>query len=397
MNLTEREQAIVALLRRDPTIGSEAIAQALGSTRAAVNVHLSNLGKKGVIAGRGYILREQPYVVVVGGANVDVLAHSTERAVPGTSNPGCGSMSPGGVGRNIAENLARLGTPVHLVAAVGTDSLGDGLLAGTADAGVSVDRVVRSPHPTGTYTAVLDADGELLVAIADMAATDELSPEQVDGARDLIASAAYVVLDGNLATGTLAHAHGLAAAAEVPVLLDPVSVPKARRVAGLVVGSGPWFALTPNRDELAALTGLPAGTDQQLLAAARLLHDAGVEHVWVRLGPRGSLLSSADEQRFLPSVETAVDDVTGAGDAMLAAFCHALLGGRPPVEAARFGHAAAALTIAGPHTVRPDLTARLVDRTLTDATSSTTCPRRPPTPPWHSPTRSPKRGPTPPR
>lgn len=371
MNLTEREQEIVALLRRDPMIGSEAIARALGSTRAAVNVHLSNLGKKGVIAGRGYILREQPYVVVVGGANVDVLAHSTARAVPGTSNPGTGAMSPGGVGRNIAENLARLGTRTHLVAAVGSDALGDGLLAATADAGVRVDRVVRSPRATGTYTAVLDVDGELLVAIADMAATDELAPEQIDDARDLIASASFVVLDGNLATRTLNHAHGLAAAAGVPVLLDPVSVPKAQRVAALVSEAAPWFAVTPNRDELAALTGLPAGTDRQLTAATTRLHDQGVEHVWVRLGARGSLLSSTGDQTLLPAVETEVDDVTGAGDAMLAAFCHALITGRPPVEAARFGHAAAALTVAGPHTVRPDLTDRLVDQTLAGLARST--------------------------
>ena len=51
-----------------------------------------------------------------------------------------------------------------------------------------------------------------------------------------------------------------------------------------------------------------------------------------------------------------VVDVTGAGDAMLGAFCHGLLGGVAPVAAARFGHAAAALTVAVPQTVRPDLT-----------------------------------------
>ena len=76
MSLTDREQEIVALLRRDPLIGSEAIAAALGTTRAAVNVHLSNLGKKGVILGRGYVLSEQQSVVVVGGANMDVKARS---------------------------------------------------------------------------------------------------------------------------------------------------------------------------------------------------------------------------------------------------------------------------------------------------------------------------------
>src|SRR5580692_1363365 len=124
------------MLRRDPLIGSEAIAERLGTSRAAVNVHLSNLGKKGVILGRGYILGDRPGAVVIGGANVDVKARSTDRARPATSNPGWASMTPGGVGRNIAENLARLGVRTFLVSAIGRDALGDTLLGQTVAAGV---------------------------------------------------------------------------------------------------------------------------------------------------------------------------------------------------------------------------------------------------------------------
>ncbi|MCW2772370.1 MAG: PfkB domain protein [Nocardioides sp.] len=360
MSLTDREREIVALLRRDPLIGSEALAEALGTTRAAVNVHLSNLGKKGVILGRGYVLSEEPAVVVVGGANMDVKARSTRAAVPATSNPGTGSMAAGGVGRNIAENLARLGTRTHLVAAIGSDGLGDQVLAATSGAGVHVEHVRRSARATGTYTAVLDADGELVVAVADMAATDELSPEQVNAARDLVAAASLVVLDGNLSTATLGFALDLATAAGARVLLEPVSVPKAAALAHLVDADRPLFAITPNRDELAALTDLPTRTDRQVQRATQALHDRGVELVWVRLGDRGSLLSSADGSTELAAVPAEVADVTGAGDAMLAAFCHALLTGSDPAAAAAYGHAAAALTVASPHTVRPDLTDRLV-------------------------------------
>lgn len=360
MSLTEREREIVALLRRDPLLGSEAIAAALGTTRTAVNVHLSNLGKKGVILGRGYVLSEEPAVVVVGGANMDVKARSTRTAVPATSNPGTGSMAAGGVGRNIAENLARLGTRTHLVAAIGSDGLGDQVLAATSGAGVHVEHVRRSARSTGTYTAVLDADGELVVAVADMAATDELAPEQVNAARDLVAAASLVVLDGNLSTATLAFALDLATQAGVRVLLEPVSVPKAAALAHLVTADRPLYAVTPNRDELAALTDLPTRTDRQVATAARALHDRGVELVWVRLGRDGSLLSTASGATALPVVPAEVADVTGAGDAMLAAFCHALLTGADPVDSAAYGHAAAALTVASPHTVRPDLTDRLV-------------------------------------
>jgi pseudouridine kinase len=371
MTLTSREQQIVALLRRDPMIGSQAIADRLGTTRASVNVHLSNLGKKGVVLGRGYLLAAEPGVVVIGGANLDVKARSTAPVTPGTSNPGHGSMAPGGVGRNIAENLARLGTRTHLVTAVGRDGMGDGLLAQTSAAGVRVDYVHRTDLPTGTYTAVFDSDGELVLAVSDMAATAELDPDRINDARDVIAAAELLILDGNLAPATLDLALDIAVAAGVRTILEPVSVPKAAALAAHIMADRPLYAVTPNQGELTALTGLPARTDRQLRVAADDLHQRGVEHVWVRLAGRGSVLSSTGSPvTFLPAVPTTVVDVTGAGDSMLAAFCHAVLEGRDPVEAARFGHVAASLTIASPHTVRPDLTPRLVQAALVHSARS---------------------------
>ena len=145
----------------------------------------------------GYVLGDRPRVVVIGGANVDVKARSAARVRQGTSNPGHISMTPGGVGRNVAENLARLGTRTFLVAAVGRDAAGEGLLNQTAAAGVRVE-YVRTDQPTGTYVALLDCDGEMVAAVADMAATSALGPEEVNRARDVIATAGLVVLDGNL-------------------------------------------------------------------------------------------------------------------------------------------------------------------------------------------------------
>ncbi|MEU8137111.1 carbohydrate kinase [Streptodolium elevatio] len=367
MALTDREREIVDLLRGDPRLSPGEIAGRLGTTRAAVNVHLSNLTRKGVVLGRGYILSEEPSVVVVGGANLDIKARSAATAILGTSNPGSGSMAAGGVGRNIAENLARLGTPTYLIAAVGVDATGERLLADTAAAGVRLDHMHRSRHPTGTYTAVLDAGGELVLAVADMTATEHLLPEHLSPLRELLAHAGLLVLDGNLTAATASHALDLGQAAGVPTLMEPVSVPKAATLAPLIAADRPLYAVTPNREELTALTGLPTGSDGELLAATGNLHERGVSHVWVRLGARGSLLSSLDEGHvFVPALPAGVKDVTGAGDAMLAAFAHALLAGHPVRSAVEHGTAAAALTIESAHTVRPDLSPRLLAQALAE-------------------------------
>jgi len=371
MRLTQRERDIVELLRAEPLLDAAALADRVGSTKAAVSVHLSNLAKKGVILGRGYVVRpEAQSVVVVGGANMDIKAHSRAAAQLRTSNPGEARTTPGGVGRNIAENLARLGSPTHLVAAVGRDVFGEQVTAATRAAGVMVDHLVESDGPTGTYLAVIDASGEMLVAVANMSAAEGLTVAQLTGARDLVANADLLVLDGNLPPDVCAWLLDLAAAASVPVVLDPVSVAKARHLATTLSPDRPLLALTPNHDELESVVGEAVEPSKAGIArAARHLHDLGVEHVWVRRGTRGSVLSSrGDDGRTsvvtIPAPPARVVDVTGAGDSMTGAFVHALLRGDAPVDAARFAQVAAALTVASPETVRPDLSARLVEAEL---------------------------------
>lgn len=279
-------------------------------------------------------------VVVVGGANVDVKARSAAALVSGTSNPGTVVRTPGGVGRNVAENLARLGSRVALVSVIGSDPDGDWLVEETAAAGVDVAPVLRGGQ-TGRYVAVLDAGGELVAGVSDMAATDAVVPEVLD--HDLLRSAALVVVDGNVPATTVDAVLALG----VRVVVDPVSVAKAGRISSLLSGKRSVFAITPNEDELAALGSVAD------------LHARGVEVVWVRRGAAGSLLSTSDGEVSLTAPAVSTVDVTGAGDAMLAAFCHRLLEGASLVDAAAYGHEAAALTVASPHTVVPDLRARM--------------------------------------
>jgi pseudouridine kinase len=356
MTLSPREREILALLRAQPMLDAAGLARSLGTTKGAVAVALSSLSQKGEIVGRGYLLRGEPWAVVVGGAAWDIKARSLAAARLHTSNPAVVSRTPGGVGRNIAEGVARLGGRVHLVAAIGTDAAGRELLTRTADAGVYVDRVVESPHPTGSYLAALDASGELVIGLSDFAATDAMEVAALSGAQELIARAAVVVIDANIPVDVAGWVLGVAATRGVRVVLEPVSVAKAARVASLFGPDRPVFAVTPNVDELGALTGREvADTDADIVAAARMLQARGVAQVWVSRGAAGSLLVGPDGVVAIPAARARVDDVTGAGDAMTAGFVHGLLRGDDPEAAARRGHLAAALTVASDHTVRPDL------------------------------------------
>ena len=113
-----------------------------------------------------------------------------------------------------------------------------------------------------------------------MDATAELGPDQLQSARDVIATAGVLVIDGNLGRDALEHALDLSG--DVRTIFEPVSVPKAAGLKDAL--DGRVYAVTPNRDELAALTDLPTRTDKQVRTAAGALHSRGIELVWIRLG-----------------------------------------------------------------------------------------------------------------
>ena len=178
--MTEREQEILAPLRQDPMIAQQELADRLGISRSALASHISSLMRQGYVQGRGYVLREGPYAVVIGGANMDICGCSHDNLRIGDSNPGRVRTSAGGVGRNIAENLARLGTDTRLLSAVGNDQYGHHLLEVSQRAGVDVRQVlVLEGQATSCYLSLHDGSGEMSCAVNDMAIIDQLTPARL--------------------------------------------------------------------------------------------------------------------------------------------------------------------------------------------------------------------------
>lgn len=290
---------------------------------------------------------KQPAITVIGGANLDIKSRIAGKAIAGTSNPGWTEVSPGGVGRNIAENLARLGARVSLLTLIGEDTNGDRLRRSARAAGIDTALMMRRRGATGTYSATLDTKGEMLIAVSDMRLIDGMKPGDVTRHEDLLAKAALLVGDANLPPACLVALLRLAARAEVPLVLEPVSVPKAKRLRPLLKEGLPIAALTPNRDELAALTGMPVKNERDLGLAALRLHERNVAHVLVGLGAAGCFLSSAGGGARMIAARKAggIRDVTGGGDAMVAGFAYGLASGLDALQAARKGQELAGRTV----------------------------------------------------
>ncbi|MBN1669347.1 MAG: hypothetical protein JW862_19810, partial [Anaerolineales bacterium] len=169
-------------------------------------------------------------VLVIGAAGVDMVGRLRASLQDGTSNPAHIRLSYGGVARNVAENLARLGHPVRLITSVGQDVAGRGLLQQIQAAGVDTGAVLQSADfNTGSYLAVLNSSGEFQLALDDMRALAALTPAYLRAHTELFKEASLLFLDANLSPATLRTAMSLARQARLPVVADPTSLSLATR------------------------------------------------------------------------------------------------------------------------------------------------------------------------
>jgi len=277
-------------------------------------------------------------IAVIGGANIDIKAKVNAPNRLGTSNPGIVTTTAGGVGRNIAHNLARLGAKVALVSVVGRDVHGDAVLAETERAGVDVSRVVRSDVATGSYVALLDHDGEMISAVSDMRCADLLSPDLIFAQEAVIERARLVVADCNLPQESL---NLLADIAGAKLVVEPVSVPKSRKLIELLKTSSVYLA-SPNFDQIEQMAGT-----RDIESAFRFLHGKGLTNVVIHAGPEGAFASDgSDIEHVEAQPPQRIVDVTGAGDAAVAGLVYGLLQGEPLALAAARGQSLAGRVIA---------------------------------------------------
>jgi pseudouridine kinase len=361
-----KKQQLLELIRANPFISQQELATSLGLSRSAVAGYIAGLIRERKLLGRAYVLPDRRPVTCIGAANLDRKLRSLAGIALRTSNPASQSESFGGVARNIAENLARLGTAVALLTATGKDSSGAALLAHAQSLGIDTGGTLQlADVASGTYTAVLDQDGEMVVALADMALYDRLDPAFVDSRQAQIAASALVVADLNLPLETVDAVIAQARRLETPLVLVAVSEPKMARLPRDLSGVR---LLILNRGELAARVGRELSSETELDAAVLEVRAQGARELIVTRGAEGVLYTRGSAIVRLYAHGADVVDVTGAGDAFAAAVCWSLMQDGEDLElACRRGLKLSALTLGVAETVHP----RLGPDSLADVSSQT--------------------------
>ena len=296
----------------------------------------------------------EPAVYVIGAANIDLWGTPEDELRTGDSNPGRIHLSPGGVGRNIAENLSRLGRRVSLVTILGNDAYAEMIREHCLNTGIDLSCSFTDPlGRTSTYLCLNEKDGNLHAAVSDMSVCDQLTPERLKPVLPALNRGSLLIADANLPERTL---EWIARNVKIPIAADPVSAVKAPRLRPLL---SRLVFLKPNLQEAEILTGIFSGGSLSRLTDA--LHALGTERIFLSLGPQGVWADDGKDGELIPCAPGSVVNTSGCGDAFVAAAADAWLRGLGTMDCARRGLAAAAICAEDPAPVSPGMSREAIE------------------------------------
>ncbi|HWQ78166.1 MAG TPA: carbohydrate kinase family protein [Anaerovoracaceae bacterium] len=299
---------------------------------------------------------------VIGGITADIEGHPYKQLIPGDSNPGKISMSYGGVGRNITENLARMGASVSFVSVAGDDFAGRGAVRELSDIGVNVENVRLLPEEnTAVYMSILNIVGDMELGLCNMDVLERISTDFIDEAYVSIKNSGIIGIDTNLTEETLDYA--TRKLRDIPLFLDPVSVTKAERAKEII---GRFHTIKPNRIEAEVISGMSILSTDELEKAAAWFIGQGVKRVFITLGPGGVFYSDGQDSGLIrpAPAEAAIVSATGAGDAFSAAVIYSHLQGFNIRKTAETGMAAAAIAMRSKTAVNRQMSGEMLRKTI---------------------------------
>lgn len=303
-------------------------------------------------------------ISVIGGANIDVKGKPKNVMQWDTSNPGTIQVSHGGVGRNVAHYLGLLNIPVNYFTAVGDDEAGREILEKLRHANVQTREAILSKKaPTGKYLAILNEKGDMQIAVSDTEVMKKVTPRFLIAKEGIIMKSRIVVIDTNLTTRAIFHVASLCNREKIPLIVDPVSAAKSRKLLGILPKID---YLTPDINELSSLSGKLIKKEGDQKTAVMQLMKKGVKNIILTGSAQGVHLYSEQfpEGEFISTRRRKMVDCTGAGDALVAGMTYGLYNNYGLYRSVQIGMAISALAVTSPETVYSQLDEPLLKKQL---------------------------------
>lgn len=300
-----------------------------------------------------------PYILVLGASIVDIFGFCGRSYAQRDSIPGHIKISFGGVCRNIAENLARVGVNTQFISTLGDDENGKSILEHSRKLGYNMENsLFLEGESTPTYLAILNHQGEMESAVVDMESLNKMDEAFVDGKHEVFENAEYTSVDSDnpiLLEYILKKYQG-----KSKFILDPVSAKKAKKIRHLVKY---FHTIKPNRFETEALCGFKIETNDDLRKAGRFFIEQGVKNVFISLDADGIYyITSEGEEGTLACCEPIdVKNVTGAGDSFVAGIGYGYMNNLNIKDTLKYSVAMSIITITHEETINPKMSHELVE------------------------------------
>ena len=299
-----------------------------------------------------------PYILVLGASIVDIFGFCGRSYAQRDSIPGHIKISFGGVCRNIAENLARVGVNTQFISTLGDDENGKSILEHSKKFGYNMENsLFLEGESTPTYLAILNHQGEMESAVVDMESLNKMDEVFVDGKHEVFENAEYTIVDSDnpvLLEYILKKYQG-----KSKFILDPVSAKKAKKIRHLIKY---FHTIKPNRFETEALCGFKIETNDDLRKAGRFFIEQGVKNVFISLDADGIYyITSEGEEGTLACCEPIdVKNVTGAGDSFVAGIGYGYMNNLNIKDTIKYAVAMSIITITHEETINPKMSHELV-------------------------------------
>lgn len=302
----------------------------------------------------------KPYVLVFGASVVDMFGFCKTAYRSHDSIPGKIKISFGGVSRNIAENMARIGVNTRFVSILGNDEVGEAMLKHSQQIGYDMsDSLILKDKSTPTYMAILNENGEMVSAVADLESIKAMTTEFIDTKAEIIAGAQYTFVDADdpkTLEYLLTNFSG-----KTNFILDPISTTKAIKIKHLLKH---FHTIKPNRFEAEALSGMEIVTYQDLKKVGNYFLSLGIKKVFISLDGEGVYYTDGRFCGKIKAKNADVVNVTGAGDSFVAGLGHCYMNELETVEGLKYAIAMSLITISHQETIHPEMGPAKVEETL---------------------------------
>jgi pseudouridine kinase len=296
-------------------------------------------------------------VIIIGASIVDVIGMPLLPLKKGDSTPGKVLVSAGGVARNIAENIQRIGINVTLISAIGNDLFGKVIVTNANELKININQsIIHNEKPTSFYLLITNDSGNPELAISDTSIIEVISQSFIESKRDLIEKHKIIVIDTNLPTETINY---LAESFNnQDIFIDLVSTAKAKKAKELI---GKFHTIKPNIEEAEVLSDIKYNNENDLLKMRDYFLHKGVKQLFISMGEKGSFYANSEIHGIISGRNVSIVNSSGAGDAYMAGLIYSYLKDKTIKETACFASACSLIAMQKESAVNPQISLKMIN------------------------------------